>query len=851
MRKRITLFAIITIVLFICIPAFAQHFFGAFSGAELQVDTQIETPAQNNNAKTLSEQQAGNTIRFQLFVPAGGGRATNGYALELDLRGKTFSSYIGTVSGKDWTGAALVSTGTKELSALFITGATVPSTGYLGQIELQVTQPLEDGATLIVKSMSLTSGRDVDQLDVSNAMISFTAPSASTCPGDFDGNGRVDIADFLSFVDVYGSSSSDVTYNVQMDFDSSGRVDIADFLSFVDVYDTTCESQPSPGGGSGGGGGNSSGSPDLIVDSPSVSDSTLTAGQSFTLHATVRNQGNGEAAATTLRYYRSSNETISASDTQVGTDSVSGLSASATSDESISVTAPSSAGTYYYGACAGRVSGESNTDNNCSKGVRVTVSSSSGGGGETPPSSTPVPFALHEGNNAPSGIVYANNRFYVPDYADEKVYAYTSSGQRDTSAEFDLDSENGFPRGITYANNRFYVIQFYPKKVFVYTSSGQRVESADFDLDIDNYAPEGITYANNRFYVVDEEARKIFVYTSNGQRVESADFDIAEDNIYPVTITYANNRFYVIGVIDDGSLARRVLVYTSNGQRVESADFDLVNIEFVYAAGITYAHNQFYVVNDVTDLTRKGKVHAYTSSGQRVESADFDLEDTSESPGGIVYANNRFYVVDKHDNKVYVYTSSGQRDASAEFDLDTANKNSQGITYANNRFYVIGSVGSVGSFDRKVYAYTSSGQRDASAEFDLDTGEGEHPNPLGITYTNNRFYVVNVGYTLVGTSRATKVYAYTSSGQRDASADFNLDAIYARGIVYANNRFYVVDDRSEKVYVYTSSGQRDASAEFDLDSENGLPIGITYTNNRFYVVDADDDSVYMYTGAGQ
>ena len=137
------------------------------------------------------------------------------------------------------------------------------------------------------------------------------------------------------------------------------------------------------GSSSGGGGG---GNPDLIVESPSVSDNTLTTGQSFTLRATVRNQGTGSSAATTLRYYQSSDATISTSDTEVGTDSVNGLSASGTSAESISLNAPSSAGTYYYGACVESVSGESSTDNNCSDGVSVTVSSSgSGDGGNTVP----------------------------------------------------------------------------------------------------------------------------------------------------------------------------------------------------------------------------------------------------------------------------------------------------------------------------------------------------------------------------------------------------------------------------------------------------------------------------------
>ena len=126
------------------------------------------------------------------------------------------------------------------------------------------------------------------------------------------------------------------------------------------------------GQGSGGGGGGG-GRPDLTVESPSVSDNTLTTRQSFTLSATVRNQGTGSSAATTLRYYRSSNSTISTSDTEIGTDTVNGLSASGTSAESISLNAPSSAGTYYYGACVESVSGESDTGNNCSDAVRVTV----------------------------------------------------------------------------------------------------------------------------------------------------------------------------------------------------------------------------------------------------------------------------------------------------------------------------------------------------------------------------------------------------------------------------------------------------------------------------------------------
>ena len=122
----------------------------------------------------------------------------------------------------------------------------------------------------------------------------------------------------------------------------------------------------------------SAGGPDLIVQSPSASAVVLTPGQAFTLNVTVHNQGDQQAAATMLHYYRSNNSTISASDTEVGTGSVDALDASATSAQSIALTA--SVGVErYYGACVASVDGESNTDNNCSTAVKISVS-----GQETP-----------------------------------------------------------------------------------------------------------------------------------------------------------------------------------------------------------------------------------------------------------------------------------------------------------------------------------------------------------------------------------------------------------------------------------------------------------------------------------
>ena len=126
-----------------------------------------------------------------------------------------------------------------------------------------------------------------------------------------------------------------------------------------------------------------SGQPDLFIESTSVNDNTLTPGQQFTLRVTIRNRGDVRAAATTLRYKTHSQLPIIPDDPTVGTDSVRSLVPSATVSETITLTAPSTSGIYYYGACVDSVSGESVTSNNCSgsRGAAVRVSSSGTPGG--------------------------------------------------------------------------------------------------------------------------------------------------------------------------------------------------------------------------------------------------------------------------------------------------------------------------------------------------------------------------------------------------------------------------------------------------------------------------------------
>ncbi|MDE0446916.1 MAG: hypothetical protein OXH96_09615 [Spirochaetaceae bacterium] len=113
--------------------------------------------------------------------------------------------------------------------------------------------------------------------------------------------------------------------------------------------------------------------PDLVVELPAVNDGSPVAGASFSFSATVRNTGDGDAAAATLRVYRSDDAAITSSDEQVGAAAIPELAASESSPASVELSAPSSSGTYYYGACVHAVAEESDTTNNCSAAVPVTV----------------------------------------------------------------------------------------------------------------------------------------------------------------------------------------------------------------------------------------------------------------------------------------------------------------------------------------------------------------------------------------------------------------------------------------------------------------------------------------------
>ncbi len=240
------------------------------------------------------------------------------------------------------------------------TPVTPAPSGFLARAEFETIADVTGREFSIgIETVTLagsTTSREV--LTTANA-ITFNAIASP----DFDGDGTVGFSDFVRFASRFGERQGDAGFDARFDLDGDGQIGFSDFLIFARNFGKVIPTS-------------SGGSPDLVLDAPTGSGSALTTGESFTLNVTVRNRGNAQAPSTTLRYFRSPNATISRRDTEVGSVAVQGLAASGTVAESIGLTAPSSAGAYYYGACVDAVTGESDTGNNCSSAVAVTVAAS-------------------------------------------------------------------------------------------------------------------------------------------------------------------------------------------------------------------------------------------------------------------------------------------------------------------------------------------------------------------------------------------------------------------------------------------------------------------------------------------
>jgi trimeric autotransporter adhesin len=261
------------------------------------------------------------------------------------------------------------------LTVRFVSDGSVTYSGFTADISCVTTAANPD---LVIQSPSLSAGTVLAGNAVTASCTianSGTASATSSAVGYYLSTNTVwDVADiYLSYSagsalasSATASRSSSVTIPGST---MAGNYYILYFADYAGVVSETNESNnvsyvaitiTNPAG-----------IPDFIIQSPTLSTGTITAGNFLTVTCGVKNQGAGSSPiASSTGYYLSTNTVYDASDVYLSSSSLTGLAAGATQSLNFSVTIPASTtpGSYYVIFFADNVSSvaESNEGNNVS-----------------------------------------------------------------------------------------------------------------------------------------------------------------------------------------------------------------------------------------------------------------------------------------------------------------------------------------------------------------------------------------------------------------------------------------------------------------------------------------------------
>ena len=107
-----------------------------------------------------------------------------------------------------------------------------PSSGHIGTIHFRTTEAFSGTGIRLVRAKLVRDGQtEAVSMDLSIALRLAKPPSS-----DFDRSGRIDVPDFLLFVDMFGSHRGQDRYESKYDLDVDGEIGISDFLLFIDSF---------------------------------------------------------------------------------------------------------------------------------------------------------------------------------------------------------------------------------------------------------------------------------------------------------------------------------------------------------------------------------------------------------------------------------------------------------------------------------------------------------------------------------------------------------------------------------------------------------------------------------------
>jgi len=321
----------------------------------------------------------------------------------------------------------------------------------------------------------------------------------------------------------------------------------------------------------------SGGSPDLVVQSPATTPTTITAGQTTTASCTVRNSGTGAAGASSLKYYLSADNAYGTGDVYLATDAVASLAASATAAVSELLTIPgtTAAGAWYiiFFADADAQIPESNETNNTGS-IAITVVVTSQGCNSTTqyPSSTLTPTTSWKTQNSiwageytafnvTSGVTYLFS-YCSADGASATYDSEMTLRNKATGAFLAYsDDACGDDAKITWTATFTGVVKLVTTVYGCGTNSINtklRYKKQAKEAEISDFVPEAeyTVYPNPTTGVIHVEAasgfesiKQILVYNVSGKMIRKIDLPDKPENIYTFDLSDQAGGYYIVKII--------------------------------------------------------------------------------------------------------------------------------------------------------------------------------------------------------------------------------------------------------------------------------------------------------------
>ena len=253
---------------------------------------------------------------------------------------------------------------------------------------------------------------------------------------------------------------------------------------------------------------------------------------------------------------------------------------------------------------------------------------------------------------------YSGNKIAIKDYtvsADIDLYSRWSAnlGIRVQAKEFNMDADNDAPVGITFYKETFYITDNTDKKIYAYDKDGNRQSSKDIDnLGVD-YSPWGITAVGDILYVVDGGNKKLYAYHPDGTRDTSKGFNLTTslNPSYPVDILFLRDSFYLL----DFNQRDESFKYSSDGSQQSRYTFtsdDGVLWGGSAPSSIVQFKNEIFVAIGGTDRDLYTFDLTFNKKNQKINLQG--MEAGSRTLAATV-VDNLFYIVSRDLKKAFVY----------------------------------------------------------------------------------------------------------------------------------------------------------------------------------------------------